>query len=90
MLRKKLRWDGRDRRVINVHRDVVARGTAPMMSTVGAFLLFGEQLTVSGVVGLGAIVIDILLIFSQGNLAGFCQPAPPWLSVCSTVFPADA
>ncbi|MCL2893782.1 DMT family transporter [Brenneria tiliae] len=53
----------------------VARGSAPMMSTVGAFLLFGEQLSVSGVAGLGAIVIGILLISSQGNLARFLQPA---------------
>ncbi|PWC12399.1 multidrug DMT transporter permease [Brenneria roseae subsp. americana] len=53
----------------------VARGSAPMLSTIGAFLLFGEQPTISGVAGLGAIVAGIVLISSQGSFVRFRQPA---------------
>ncbi|MEE3651644.1 MULTISPECIES: DMT family transporter [unclassified Brenneria] len=53
----------------------VARGSAPMLSSIAAFLLFSEPLTLAGVAGLGAIVMGIVLISSQGSFARFRQPA---------------
>lgn len=53
----------------------IARGTGPMLSTVAAFLWFGEQATVPGVTGLVAIVTGILLISTQGRWARFRQPS---------------
>lgn len=53
----------------------IARGTGPMLSTVGAFLLLGEKPSGFGLAGLLAIVSGILLISTQGNLAKFRQPA---------------
>lgn len=53
----------------------IARGTGPMLSTVGAFLLLGEDPSAHGVAGLIAIVAGIVLISTQGKLAKFRQPA---------------
>lgn len=53
----------------------IARGTAPMLSTVAAFLLLGEHPKVTGVTGVAVIVIGILLICTQGSLAKFREPA---------------
>lgn len=53
----------------------IARGTGPMLSTLGAFLLLGEQPTGYGIAGLLAIVAGIILISTQGNLVKFRQPA---------------
>ena len=52
----------------------VARGSAPLMSSVGAFLLLGEQPSLYGVLGLVAVVVGIALISTQGNLASFKEP----------------
>lgn len=52
----------------------IARGTGPMLSTLGAFLLLGEEPSTYGIAGLLAIVAGILLISTQGNLAKFQQP----------------
>lgn len=51
-----------------------ARGTGPLLSSVGAFLLFGETPSVQGVAGLLAVVFGIGLISTQGNLAVFRRP----------------
>src|SRR5690606_24970236 len=45
----------------------IARGTGPMLSTIGAFLLLGETPSTYGVLGLIAIVSGIVLISTQGN-----------------------
>jgi drug/metabolite transporter (DMT)-like permease len=49
----------------------VARGTGPLLSSVGAFLLLGELPTSLGIAGLIAVIIGIGLISTQGNLAAF-------------------
>jgi len=53
----------------------IARGTGPLLSTVGAFLLLGEDPSAYGIAGLLAIVAGIILISTQGNLSKFRQPA---------------
>ena len=52
----------------------IARGTGPLMSSIGAFFLLQEAPTSLGVLGLVAVVIGIGCISTQGNLAGFRQP----------------
>ena len=52
----------------------VARGTGPLLSTIGAFLILGETPTALGVVGLVLIVAGILLIATQRRLSAFTQP----------------
>jgi drug/metabolite transporter (DMT)-like permease len=52
----------------------VARGTGPMLSSLAAFVLLGEAPSVSGVVGLAAVVIGIVLISTQGDLSAFRKP----------------
>lgn len=49
----------------------VARGSAPMLSTVGAVLVLGETLTGLRVLGLLGVVAGILLISTGGSLAAF-------------------
>lgn len=78
----------------------VARGTGPMLSTCGAFLILGEKLTVSGVAGLVLVVAGILMIATQGRLAAFTRPggqaglrwgtATGGLIACYTVVDAHA
>jgi len=53
----------------------VARGTGPMLSSLGAFLLLGEAATPQRVLGLVAVVAGIGFISTQGNLAAFRRPA---------------
>jgi drug/metabolite transporter (DMT)-like permease len=53
----------------------IARGTGPMLSTVGAFLLLGEPATVRGISGMLCVVAGVLLIATQGKLARLMQPA---------------
>ena len=53
----------------------VARGSAPLMSTVGAIVLLGEHSGVAGIAGLLAIVTAIVLISTQGRLSKFADPA---------------
>lgn len=52
----------------------VARGTGPMLSSLGAFLLLGEMPSTLGVLGLLAVVVGIGLISTQGNFAAFLRP----------------
>ena len=52
----------------------IARGTGPMLSTIGAFLILGEEPSGYGVLGLLAIVAGILLISTQGQMSKFRQP----------------
>ena len=53
----------------------VARGTGPMLSTLGAFLILGEAPSVQGVGGLLLVVAGIGLIATQGDLSAFRRPA---------------
>src|SRR5436190_1268815 len=52
----------------------VARGTGPMLSSIGAFVLLRETATLQGIFGLLAVVIGIGFITTQGNLSAFRQP----------------
>lgn len=52
----------------------IARGTGPMLSTVGAVLLLGEAPTLLRLGGLVAVVAGILLITTQGRLAILREP----------------
>lgn len=52
----------------------IARGTGPMLSTIGAFVILRETPTASGVSGLLLVVAGILLIATQGSLAAFRRP----------------
>jgi drug/metabolite transporter (DMT)-like permease len=53
----------------------VARGTGPMLSSLGAFMLLRETPTAHGMLGLLAVVTGIGLISTQGNLSAFRRPA---------------
>jgi drug/metabolite transporter (DMT)-like permease len=52
----------------------VARGSAPMLSTLGAVLVLGEALTGLRVLGVLGVVAGILLISTQGRFATFRHP----------------
>lgn len=52
----------------------VARGTGPMLSSIGAFILLKETPSTHGVLGLIAVVAGIGLIATQGDLSAFRQP----------------
>ncbi|WP_287883764.1 MULTISPECIES: DMT family transporter [Paracoccus] len=52
----------------------VARGTGPMLSTIGAFLILGETPSGTGLIGLVLVVAGIMLIATQGKLAAFTRP----------------
>ena len=52
----------------------VARGTGPMLSTLGAILIFGEMPTGQGLLGLMLVVAGIGLIATQGDLSTFRRP----------------
>lgn len=52
----------------------VARGTGPLLSSIGAFLILGETPRASGVLGLVLVVAGIWLIATQGRLAAFARP----------------
>lgn len=49
----------------------VARGTGPMLASIGAFTLLGENVTAHGLAGLLMVVVGILLIATQGRLDAF-------------------
>ncbi len=49
----------------------IARGTGPLMSSIGAFILLREPPTSLGVLGLVAVVAGIGCISTQGNLKAF-------------------
>ena len=52
----------------------VARGSGPLLASIGAFILLGEPPTIAGIAGLAAIVTGILLISTDGRLSRFGQP----------------
>ena len=52
----------------------VARGTGPLLSSIGAFLILGETPRASGLLGLVLVVAGIWLIATQGRLAAFSRP----------------
>jgi len=52
----------------------VARGTAPLMSSLAAFVLLSETASVTGVTGMLCVVAGVLLIATQGKLSLFSQP----------------
>ncbi len=49
----------------------VARGTGPMIASIGAFALLGEKVTAHGLAGLLLVVIGIALIATQGRFDAF-------------------
>jgi len=58
----------------------IARGTGPLLSTVGAFVLLAEPPRVAGIAGMLCVVAGVLLIATQGRLAIFRQPQA-WVGV---------
>ncbi|OLP56282.1 multidrug DMT transporter permease [Rhizobium rhizosphaerae] len=52
----------------------VARGTGPMLSTIGAFFILGEMPSGQGLAGLLLVVVGIGLIATQGDLSAFQRP----------------
>lgn len=52
----------------------VARGTGPMLSTIGAFVILGETPRLAGIAGLLLVVAGIVLIATNGRLAIFLRP----------------
>jgi drug/metabolite transporter (DMT)-like permease len=52
----------------------VARGTGPMLATIGAVLVLGEHPTSQVLLGMLAVVAGIGLIATQGDLAAFRRP----------------
>lgn len=52
----------------------IARGTGPLLSTFGAFLLLGEAPSAQGLIGLVLVVAGIGLIATKGDLRAFRQP----------------
>lgn len=52
----------------------IARGTGPMLSSIGAFLILGETPSGTGLLGLALVVAGLLLIATQGRLAAFTRP----------------
>lgn len=58
----------------------IARGTGPLLSTTGAFLLLREPAAATGIVGMLCVVIGVLLIATQGRLSIF-RNAQAWVGV---------
>lgn len=58
----------------------IARGTGPLLSTTGAFVLLNEPSTLSGIAGMLCVVIGVLLIATQGKLTIFRQKQA-WIGV---------
>jgi drug/metabolite transporter (DMT)-like permease len=52
----------------------IARGTGPMLSSIGAFLLLREMPSHEGLAGLALVVIGIGLIATAGDLSAFRRP----------------
>lgn len=52
----------------------VARGTGPMLSTIGAILILDEAPTGQGLAGLALVVVGIGLIATHGELTAFRRP----------------
>lgn len=58
----------------------IARGTGPLLSTMGAFMLLREPATTTGIAGMLCVVGGVLLIATQGKLAMFRSPQA-WVGV---------
>lgn len=52
----------------------VARGTGPMLSSLGAFLLLNETPSHRGLLGLFAVIVGIGLISTRGDFGAFRRP----------------
>ncbi|HZH52032.1 MAG TPA: DMT family transporter [Microvirga sp.] len=52
----------------------VARGSGPMLSTLGAILILGEAPTGQGLAGLALVLVGIGLIATRGDLSAFRRP----------------
>ncbi|UPK06191.1 DMT family transporter [Bradyrhizobium sp. 170] len=52
----------------------IARGTGPLLSSVGAFILLRETPSAQGILGLLAVVAGIGFITTQGDLSAFRRP----------------
>ncbi|HEY5817398.1 MAG TPA: DMT family transporter [Mesorhizobium sp.] len=52
----------------------VARGTGPMLSTMGAFLLLGETPSALGLLGMALVIAGIALIATRGDISAFRRP----------------
>jgi drug/metabolite transporter (DMT)-like permease len=52
----------------------IARGTGPMLSSIGAFVLLRETPTAQGILGLVAVIAGIGFITTQGDLSAFRRP----------------
>jgi drug/metabolite transporter (DMT)-like permease len=52
----------------------IARGTGPLLSSIGAFMLLREPPTLFGLLGLVAVVAGIGFIATHGDLAAFRRP----------------
>ena len=52
----------------------IARGTGPLLSSIGAFILLRETPTAQGILGLLAVVAGIGFITTQGDLSAFRRP----------------
>lgn len=52
----------------------VARGTGPMLSSVGAFIFLGEAPSARGLLGLAGVIGGIGLICTHGDLSAFLRP----------------
>jgi len=52
----------------------IARGTGPMLSSIGAFILLREMPSTHGILGLLAVVAGIGFITTQGDLSAFRRP----------------
>jgi len=52
----------------------IARGTGPLLSSIGAFILLRETPSAQGIFGLLAVVVGIGFISTQGDLSAFRKP----------------
>ena len=52
----------------------IARGTGPLLSSIGAFILLRETPSAQGIFGLLAVVAGIGFISTQGDLSAFRKP----------------
>src|SRR5204863_10216639 len=52
----------------------IARGTGPLLSSIGAFILLRETPSTQGILGLLAVVAGIGFISTQGDLSAFRKP----------------
>ena len=52
----------------------IARGTGPLLSSIGAFIILQEAPSTQGILGLLAVVAGIGFITTQGDLTAFRRP----------------